>query len=299
MLQQLPPEIISHIVAYLSDEARSALALTCYCCYHAALPHMYHRLYLTEPNHLFRLLSRKAIWGKHASRFTQKVSLSCKDDRIRAPYAVKAVLLGHVMSGWELLEEAEEKQNQGTHYGEFLYQIEHLFPRISTLSLDFDLMVPYFSFSKAYHQSTFQGALSVFHYRPGQTRSLRQLLQPLSDVTKLSVRTRPYLSLCAALQDSLLTDDDIGALADMNLQHVTDFDLANVDDTMCLQQFGRLVTSMLSLKHLSLEFVLPPSTSYFDEMAALLHRAHLYPQTAERLERTYRVDFYSKYTISL
>ncbi|KAI9278533.1 hypothetical protein BDA99DRAFT_531284 [Phascolomyces articulosus] len=327
MLQELPPELLSSISSYLSLESASALSLTCNHCYWAVLPVIYHDLSITKPEELFALssrLSKNKLYAERASRYVRSLSIVDHSQRTLARYAVTSVL-DHVLSGWELLEQQEEQetmmdeyypeeetvdnerysnknmQKKKHHVQSMATILDNLFPRLVNLTMEFDQIAKGLRFGKRQQDIDvfsptntvirFCGNLKLMNYRPCHPHHLYSLLFPFAKCTQLTLHTRPYLSLCAAIQDSLLMDQDIEALIRLDLKYLERLELAYVDDFLDVQKLCQLVKSLPNLNQLSLEWILPPSLDYYDELGKCLIQLSLYPGPMTRLKSTYSVLF--------
>ncbi|KAI8141876.1 hypothetical protein BJV82DRAFT_165579 [Fennellomyces sp. T-0311] len=300
MLQELPTELLSCIASYLSAESAGALAQTCRRCYCSAIPVLYNELPIAKPDDLFVLskkLSTATLLAQRARQYVRAVSVVDHGQRTLSRYAVTSIL-NHVLSGWELNEEDDDEPRNDPkkkRYDALVNKLHVMFPRLDNLTIEFDVVTHglYFGHSHLPPVATnFSGYFKLINYRPNHTSYLRTILAPFACCTQLTLFTRPYLSLCAAIQDSVLTDKDIDTLTDLKLDHLCRLELAYVDDLLDVHKLIKLIESLPYLEYLSLEWILPPSLDYFDELCeCLAHAVFLYPGPITRIKSTYFVAF--------
>lgn len=287
MLHHLPSELVADIASHLPAVSLCEVAQTCSHCYFAVLPAMYRQVTFKTVQDIQRFTdclhgNNESPWSHHARQFVRNVSIGKANDRLYSQYLIQEFLL----SGWERLELEAEKRNAS------MAELFTLFPNLSSMVLDYEHVcgVPP---PKQQHPNFRRGKVTLFHYRPGCSESLFQLLTPFNNCRKLALRSRPYISLCATLQDSLLTDKDIATLADIGFREIRHLSLSYVDDTTSLDEFEKLLRSMPKLQVLELEWILPPSVSYYDDLCHRVRQvSSIAPGTLTRLDRTYRLSFH-------
>ncbi|KAI9495640.1 hypothetical protein BDB00DRAFT_937463 [Zychaea mexicana] len=267
MLQELPSELISCIATYLPTATAGELAQTCNHCYWSLLPTLYQDLTITKPQALFALsskLSTNKLYSERASRYVRTISIADHSQRTLARYAATSVL-DHVLSGWEQQQiddeyHKEEQQQQVKQPIYFLATLlDTLFPRLTDFVMDFGLVAQGLEFgysgdspiptssSSSSSSTDFSGHLKLIHYRPSQPSHLYSLLAPFAKTTRLTLHTRPYLSLCAAIQDSLLMEDDMDALIKLDMRTMTRLELAYVDDLLHVEKFHDMFSTLYSV----------------------------------------------------
>ncbi|KAI7874567.1 hypothetical protein K492DRAFT_199857 [Lichtheimia hyalospora FSU 10163] len=297
MFDHLPAELLWGIALFLPSNTLGALAQTCHHCYNAILPMIYQDLSLVEPNALFNLSSKlvaNPLWLDRARKHVRKINISQGSERTLAKFA----MLDHIFSGWDLLGDGSvERKNPRHHIDVVVAVMFTQFPNVCSIALEFDAVTDgaICSINKAMVTgggACFSGDVKLFHYRPGNSSLLYALLYPFPGCTRLALHTRPYLSLCAAIQDSLLLQEDIDTLTSLGLKHVRYLDLAYIDDMLPIDSIQKLVEGLINIKTLIFEWVLPPSMEYFDDLCqCLAETASLYPDPVEKLTSTYRTVF--------
>lgn len=294
MFDHLPAEILWGIALFLPSSTLGALAQTCHHCYNAILPMLYRDLSLIEPNALFNLSSKlvaNPLWLDRARKHVRKINISQGSERTLAKFA----MLDHIFSGWDL---DDDKRNPRHHIDVVVAVMFTQFPNICSITLEFDAVTDGAICSPNKAMVTgggvcFTGAVKLFHYRPGNSSLLYSLLYPFPGCTRLTLHTRPYLSLCAALQDSLLLQEDIDTLTRLGMKHVRHLDLAYVDDMLPIDSIQALVQGLFNIETLVFEWVLPPSIEYYDSLCqCLAETASLYPDPVQKLTSTYRTVFH-------
>lgn len=284
MLHHLPSELVADIASHLPAASLRQVAQTCRHCYFALLPAIYRQVTFKTVHDIHTLSLRlrdNETWSLHAKRFVRNVSIGQNQDRLFSRYLVHEVL-----SGWERLELEVEKKTAS------MAELFTLFPNLSSVLLNYDHVsgVP----APPEPHPSFRGKVVLFHYRPASHKHLYPLLKPFNNCRRLELRSRPYISLCATLQDSLLTDKDISTLADLDFSELRHLSLSYVDDTMSLEEFGMLLRSIPNLQVLELEWILPPSLGYYDDLCHQVHQiSSLFPGPLTRLDFMYRATFSS------
>ncbi|KAI7854709.1 hypothetical protein BDC45DRAFT_507929 [Circinella umbellata] len=184
--------------------------------------------------------------------------------------------------------------------------LEKLFPRLTELVMEFDQItegVRLFDRNDNNNNDSdnyilspsiptdFSGHVKLTNYRPCHPYHLYSLLVSFAKCTQLVLHTRPYLSLCAAIQDSLLMDQDVEALIRLNMKSLIRLELAYVDDFLDIQKLCELIQSLPNLKYLSLEWILPPSLEYYSDLCECLIDLSLYPGPMIQRRSTYTVQY--------
>ena len=193
------------------------------------------------------------------------------------------------------------------HIQSMAVTLEKIFPRLTELVMEFDQITEGIQLfnrndndnnnvSDNYILSPsiatdFSGHVKLTNYRPCHPYHLYSLLASFTKCTELVLHTRPYLSLCAAIQDSLLMDQDVEALIRLNMKSLIRLELAYVDDFLDIQKLCELVQSLPNLEHLSLEWILPPSLEYYSELCECLIDLSLYPGPMIQQRSTYTVRY--------
>ena len=276
-------------------------------------------------------LSKNKLYSERARQYMRSVSIVDHSQRTLARYAVTSIMghvlsgwelleeeeerqqqmqneeeTDHVSFSDDDDDDAEEQHGnikKKQHIKSMATTLEKIFPRLTELVMEFDQIIEGVRLFNRNNNNDdnyilsqsiptdFSGHVKLTNYRPCHPYHLYSLLASFTKCTQLVLHTRPYLSLCAAIQDSLLMDQDVDALIRLNMKSLIRLELAYVDDFLDIQKLCELVQSLPDLEHLSLEWILPPSLEYYSELCECLIDLSLYPGPMIQRRSTYTVQY--------
>ncbi|KAL0076905.1 hypothetical protein J3Q64DRAFT_1703132 [Phycomyces blakesleeanus] len=311
MLEYLAPEIIAHIADYLPEQSAGELAQTCQSCYNAVLPRIWQQLSIVEPEHLSRIAHRlqsNRSWNQNAIRFVRSVNFSKKNNLLHSIYPSHlAAILGYTISGLDDDTRAAHRPEsliprKNQPMDDFARNLLILFPNISNLDLECDLMLSSFCCGtgatkdqgQPRHDSPygFNGALRLRDYTTGNTALLRAMLDYFPNIQELTLEGSRIVSICDDIDASILSKQDIIALTSFDSRMLGRLSLSYLSHTIPLSYYQSLFLCLPELYDLSLEWFYPPTKEYYIALSRLIQNTFsLTPGSVNTSKNSYKVRF--------
>ncbi|KAG2198295.1 hypothetical protein INT47_003008 [Mucor saturninus] len=296
MIQQLPLEIVTAIANYIPLKDTGEFARTCRKCYFAVLPHIWHDLTITDTKDLSivaKKLQTNSLWAQRAVQFVRDVSFSSKNNK-QFSSTLAATLFGTTSTHTEQEDEKNEFESVQPHerFVAFGRRILELFPHLTSLLVDFsEAARNFYSTEETITRLPFTGSFSLINYRADQTRFMHNLISPFRKIRHLKVQGLQVVSLCDDIDESILTNNDIGELATLGLMDLERLELSYLDLDIELNTMQRLMQSLPHLQHLELEWIFPPAKQDYLVLCSMMKTFSLYPECLQKKNNILFVRF--------
>lgn len=296
MIQQLPLEIVTAIANYIPLKDAGEFAKTCRKCYFAVLPHIWHDLTITDTKELSMVakkLQTNSIWAQHAVQFVRDVSFSAKNNK-QFSSTLAATLFGTTSTHTEQEDEKNELESVQPHerFVAFGRKLLELFPHLTSLLVDFsEAKRNFYSTEETSVRLPFKGSLSLINYRADQTRFMHNLISPFRKIRHLKVQGLQVVSLCDDIDESILTNKDIGELSTLGLMDLERLELSYLDLDIELNTMRELLQSLPRLQQLELEWIFPPSKQDYILLCNTMKSFSMFPDCLEKKNNILFVRF--------
>ncbi|CAO3590576.1 unnamed protein product [Absidia cylindrospora] len=286
MLQYLPTEIILSIASHATPETKGTIAQTCHTCYSAIVPLLWRYLPLKAIENVDGVVNRliRNNWIALATQFVHTITLTSDSVRHNTLEEIQT-LIGAMESGYPYILDnhpgaspfessilpAKTKAVKKS-FGDAVLELIRHFPRTSYFTFDYYLALPYLLTSQSTSSddtpttTSFNGSLTISHYRPGQVQDLPLLLAPFPQLSKLSIQAQEELSYSDDKDTWLIGEADILQLSEISTDQLTHLTIMGVADHVELSVYRTLIESKPKLESLTLKWRYRPKNVYIQAL---------------------------------
>ncbi|ORZ14465.1 hypothetical protein BCR42DRAFT_416976 [Absidia repens] len=287
MLQYLPTEIILSIASHATPETKGTIAQTCHTCYSAIVPLLWRYLPLKAIENVDGVVNRliRNNWIARATQFVHAITLT-SDSVSHNTLEEIQTLIGAMESGYPYILDGHpgappfepsilpaKTKAVKKSFGDAVLELIHHFPRTSYFTFDYYLALPYLLTSQSTSlddttaittttTTSFNGSLTISHYRPNQIQDLLLLLAPFTQLTELSIQAQEALSYSDDKDAWSVGDADMLQLSEISMDQLEKLTIIGVDDHVELDVYRTLIESKPRLKSLTLKWRYRPKNVY-------------------------------------